>query len=546
MSEKRISFTPHGFLLYVEIVFYCIKRKESNTPNETLESIVKQLADDIKSAKDLRSYAQSLSKNTRNYKNRIGSLYHKLQGELNNNDKIGPPILINQNKDIAKYYDFIKEGFNLDIPIREFLDLHITPHFPDGAILFEESFPILTEHIKQLIGTRWYLYYHEYELPVQTRHTVVTRLLLEINSFENVKLYERDENRDFQGKIDLKQSAGNASVIINLEPVHPVFSTKKLQIRILLKEKVTDDRILYGIYIDNEIRDSIVSGTIVLENTAGHLLPNKGISGEIFKQLEDKSRFFRLRKVNGFAVVSVKLAYVSGWEQFIPPEITAYLANKWMNYTKAVSLSPNSNRRRLRLWQEDRDRLKSEQVFRTKFNAVISHDCFLVTPIGDIQSLKELEYYKDINKYLFEVENPNLQNGSLPHDVSKTTKVLQEINFCKLLYTPREILAKTPGYSGGGDSQSIVLNDMAAMKKCRSIIYIIPKPEDILTQHTSALLKIGWAMEQGKTVFIFPLGPDLLPKLFLSPIHNVQVAPPISIEEIPNYICNEYEYLLRP
>lgn len=546
MSIKRIEFSSIGFLLYAEIVRYCLEMQKKNNPPESIEEVLLELAKRIVLSPDRDEYLDSLMDRIRYYRPELDSLYGKITTQIRADKK--DRILINEESDIASYFEKIKAVYPQEDNIRTFIKNRIEPQFEVPVPVTSELNEEKSNLINDLLGTTWYLYYHEYDLSPDTHHTIITRLILKINSETDIQIFEKLEIHDFRGEIDVKRSIGQSIIIINLDSAHPKSSTKKLQIRIIIEEGISSNSIFLGQYIDFESSNIIVSGTIVIENVLGHRL-SESIESKDIEKYTPHSRYFKKRSIimnmeEIYDVVRVKLVYNSGWEQYIPREIAEYLTAKGKNHNKTKSLSPNSSLEKLGTW------IKEQRKKKGKFNAIIDYDCFLVTPIGNIKAIGDQDYFKEINEHLFKTPWPvyNRESGKpFPDEVYQSADILKEIKLFKIFYTPRVRRIFDPSFSGEGDSQSIISDDIEKMKRSRFVVLILPKPEETHIHHTSAFIKIGWAMEQEKPIIIFPLAPGLLPRLLMqSHIRNIHISEPVCIKEIPEKLKNDYGHLLEP
>jgi hypothetical protein len=546
MSEKRISISKNGFLLYSEAIIYCLDIVNNNNTPEDLEKVViPKLSQKIKDAKDKDEYINILTDKIQRKatKEKLNSLYSKITTQIRKEDE-QKPSSINRTSKIAHYFEDIKSVYPEVSNLQYFIEKFIEPQFKDitNNLNKREDKPI-----NDLFGTTWYLYYHEYEVAPSTRQTVISRLVLRINSESDICLFEKWPNHDFKGGIDLERS-GHSNIIMNFESIHPSRPSKKLQIRLIIEEGISQDSIFFGQYIDFESTNVIVSGTIVIENVLGCRLPKTTESKEN-QLLVSNSRYFKKRKIDfsddeAYDVVMVKLAYYCGWEKYIPKYIAYYLTDKWMNHHKTKSISPGSNLEKLGYW------LKGQQKKEIKFNSIIEYDCFLITPIGDLGEIGDKEYFKEINQYLFKspwLDYTREQNKLLPNEVYEAVDNLQESNLKRIYYTPRVKKIADPLFSGEGDSQAIILDEIEKMKRSRFVILILPIPFENYAHHSTMFMKIGWAMEQEKHIIIFPLAEDVLPKLLLhqTQVLNIHISHPVSIKQIPDKLINDFGNILE-
>ncbi len=375
-------------------------------------------------------------------------------------------------------------------------------------------------------NTAWYLYYHEYIDDPKTPYTVITRLVLLIKDLKHIKLYERDENDDFVGYAELNSDTTSSTLIVHLKRESTSFK-KELELRIILSGGISYKSIFLGQYMDFESGDKIVSGTFIIENVSGHSL-NEKAANPYYKKSNYSLLRDDLKSAKGLKVIQIDLVYYSGWERYIPKPIAKYLSHKWKNHSKTKPVA--STLKKLSDWLRDQKEQKPYEEY--KFNTTIEYDFFIVTPVGNIKEITEKQYYKDINNFFFETPSPiateiKIQNSINPIFDSKNS--LKNIGINKIYYSPRVLIVQKPSFSGDEESHTIIDNDLKAMKQSRFVIFILPDKI-----HTSALIKIGWAMHQEKPIFVFPLKADILPKLLSKPYPNkIWLFDPMTIKVIP-------------
>lgn len=538
MANNRIELPTNIFLLYTNLVIYCKYEKKHEPFEIALARFSSEILNELEVGRD--GYLLDLATAV----NKIDDLkcfYGKITSEIR---KHNPDIIsFNSSNEIAACFRFIVNVYpeHCSEGIQKFISEHLKKAF--GGELTERTefgqHQTLSEKaswVNNFADTTWYFYYHEYENSPKTRLTIISRLVLEIVSPNQVFLYEKSGISDFVGSIDLKSST-QSIVFINLESRYTNIEFKKLQLRILPMVGVSDRSVFLGQYIDGETGNKIVSGTFVMENIKDH-----AVSVPIeWNQPEDE--FTRIREVKTHKgetvkVVRVDLVYHSGWERFIPESIAIFLAHKGKNHTK---INPKISDH-----ESLNDFLKDQRGKPEKYNTKIEYDILIVTPIGNINEISERSYYEEINQAFFKYSEPLVSSKNGKEEQSQifyASDLLRKSKINRIYYTPRVALA-TGQIDGDVDSETIINNEISAMKSSRAIVFILPKLDIV---NTSFFIKIGWAMNIDRPIIIFPLEKDLLPRLIDK--HHIGksfwISSPISIAQIPGRIAADYAKVLH-
>lgn len=541
MSANRIALPPNCFLIYAEILYYCV-HFGSNKEHKAFEDLKIELSQKVNQglASDRNKYLSNLMGNVKK-QNKLKCLYGKIATDVKKDNK--KIIVFNYKSEIAESFKYLeevypneaKEGINKFV--LNYLDGQIMQIIKnEGRISNTLEIKENTSLLDALSDTTWYLYYHEYDNYPKTRLTIISRLILEIVNPGQVFLYEKKHALDFIGSIDLSSST-NSIIVINLETKNSKLAIKKLQLRVIIQEGVLDNSIFLGQYMDFETGNKIVSGTIVLENVKGHLLDDS--ASDDYNDEYTIVREIKLRTGIALKAIRIDLVYYTGWERYIPLYIAHFLSDKWKNHTKIKPIVSD--------YESLGNFFKDQKGKHDKYNSKIDFDIFLVTPIGIINEIDTKPYYKEINEYFFKYPSPpdydeKDKKSLLP--IYEACDFLKKAKINKIFYTPRVVKLQDPSFVSDGDSETIIENDISAMKSSRIVVFILPKLE---IMNTSFFIKIGWAMQLDKSIIIFPLAANLLPRLIAKPHigKNLWVSEPIEIKDIPGRIRNDFSKILH-
>lgn len=538
MATNRIELPTNCFLLYTNLVLYCKYEKKHEPFEIVLARFSSEIFNRLEASRD--DYLIDLATAV----NKIDDLkcfYGKITSEIRKHNPDN--VSFNSSNDIAACFRFIVNVYPeyCSEGIQRFISEHLKKVF--GGELTERTefgqHQTLSEKVSwvnKFSNTIWYFYYHEYENSPKTRLTIISRLVLEIVSPNQLYLYEKSETSDFAGSIDLKSST-QSIIVINLETRYTNIEFKKLQLRILPLVGVSDNSIILGQYIDGETGNKIVSGTFVMENAKGHAV---SVPTE-WNQPEDE--FTRIRNVKThkgetLKVVRLDLVYHSGWERFIPESIAMFLSHKGKNHTK---INP-----KISDYESLKDFLKDQRGKPEKYNNKIEYDMLIVTPIGNINEISGRPYYQEINQFFFKYLEPVVGSENDKEDQSQifcASDILKKGKINRIYYTPRVALVSGQ-IDGDVDSETIINNEIIAMKSSRVIVFILPKLDIV---NTSFFIKVGWAMKIDRPIIIFPLEKDLLPRLIDK--HHIGksfwISSPINIAQIPGRIVADYAKVIH-
>lgn len=559
-TEKRIIISSDCFLLYAELLNECVtrnnqeKREKKDKQIEPLHELLDKLADKVRKKDKVRDkdYLIDLASKVRKDRVSGNSVYHTITTIIRKDSSSDCGF---NEESSSKIFRHIVERYpkETEMGMRIFFHEKMDQYFPqpqDNKLTSAPNKNHTTETFKDkkkaahgFANTTWFLYYHEYSKNFTTRCSVITRLVLHIESLEKIKLYESREHSDFVSNtshaVDFVKSDTNCIILnICLDKESTSF-TKGLQLRIIQSESIADNSIFFGQYMDTELGDKIVSGTFILENVKGHILnENMEIPGYV-QSPHEVIRQVKLPSKEMLKVVQTDLVFNSGWERYIPKEIADYLSHKWKNHTKTKS--DQSTLKELGTWLKGQRARDNEEY---KFNVCIEYDLFIVTPVGNLNALFQSKYYEDINKFFFKKSNPSLseieEKGTV-NPLFDSCDVLKEIGINRIYYTPRVLKLKKPSHRIKLETRTVIQNDLDAMRKSRNVILIMPE----LVQ-TSAFVKIGWAMQQEKPVIIFPLKQKILPTLLSKSYEkSIWVSDRIDIGKIPEKMVGDYSEILK-
>lgn len=542
MNKNRINISTDCYLLFAEILYYCItpniKHEELNKKLLTLSEKVKTKAPTKKG-----DYLKGLASNFHKPKTIYSTIYGVITTRIKS-DKKKKEISLNMNSSLGEVFKKIEAIYpNVSKKgVRYFFENTLGTYFPIEKTKAKQTNEVDNKASTKddFLDTTWFLYYHEYLDKPKTPYTVISRLVLHIKDKENIKLFERKENEDFVGNANFIHNDTNSSIlIINLERESTSFK-KKLELRIIKSGGISDNSVYLGQYMDTETGDKIVSGTFVLENVKGHDLGENSSNSYL-----EKSKYTIIRKVplqmgKPLEVIQTDLVYYSDWERYIPKAIAKYLSHKWKNHSKTKPVA--TTLAELGDWLREQRELKPFEEY--KFNTNIEYDLFVVTPVGNIKDISEKQYYKQINNYFFEIPNPAVSQraeAELPDPIYDSKKIFKKIGINKIYYSPRILKLQNPSFSGDEETHTIIDNDLKAMRKSRFVIFIMPEQ-----LFSSALIKIGWAMQQEKPIIVFPLKQNVLPKLLTKPYEKkIWVSDPMKIKDIPEKLITDYQRVLK-
>jgi hypothetical protein len=380
--------------------------------------------------------------------------------------------------------------------------------------------------------TKWFFYHHDYES--DTPLTEITRLLLVFDDLtkpgNNTILYGRRSTEDFEGIAELIPEVNHTNFIINLKRTKA--TPKNLQIRFVVTDGIEEDSIYLGQYIDFEKGETIITGTFILENVLGHFHRRDQTVEQSNKQPLDRQIM-----PDGLLVVKRELAYYSGWEHYFPNEIAAYLENKWMNFTKVKTNIGSLNE--LVFFRKKQEK---KLFLNTKFNTFIRYDIFIITPVNSLSKTESNHLIREIGNVFFEY--PEIC-GESQEELNKQCfeakrSLTEELGVKKLFYSPRQYKIENPRIHEEEDANEILKNDLYAMRSSRFVILVMPK-----RICTSALIKVGWAIQMEKPIFVFQTRKGSLPDMLCNDYKKIikVVSKPKSIRQIPDYLkvnCKEF------
>ncbi len=537
MSINRITISSDCYLLFAELLYYCENTKQNH---EQLSTKLPSLAEKVK-AKEVtgdRDYYKVLSGKYHKPKTKHNTIHGTIVTKIKRD---GERILfINLNSSITDFFEAIEQTYPNETKngLRHFFETTLSFYFPIEAGKQVES--TNEEAIAPLMGdfnnTVWYLYYHEYLDKPKTPYTLISRLILEIKDNKNITLYEKRENEDFIGEASLLNDTNSSILIIQLQRQSTSFK-KKLELRIIQSGGITSNSVYMGQYMDTETGDKIVSGTFILENVLGHSLDERAHNPYLLESKHNAVRRISITPDKVLKTIQTSLIYNSGWERYIPKDIAKYLSHKWKNHSKSKPIATTLVE--LGNWLREQKEHKPYDEY--KFNTAIEYDLFIVTPVGNINEIATMEYYQQINKYFFKNQNPSAtEDKDKRNPIYDSSDDLKANGINKIYYSPRVKLHSNSKVTAE-EPHIIIDNDMKAMRKSRFVIFIVPE-----LVHTSALIKIGWAMQQEKPIFIFPLKKNVLPLLLQQPYDKkIFVCDPVSIKEIPSKLLAKYKKDLK-
>lgn len=532
--EHKITITSNAFLLFAKIIKH-LDGKGNNLDNlqvklEEFSNELKINLEESKRVEYLKRFASHFHNKSDSQKNHF---YTKITTEIIQHNR--STFTINSKSPLHYFFkelitkkattnDEIKKG------IKEFCENYLNSFFTTETPVINEKGTSDKKGIdKDLYNTTWFFYYHEYG--TITPYSTISRLVLHISDTGIVKLFERNKQDDFLSKTAYTTTGTNSSIlIINLERELKT-SKKKLELRIILSSGIADDSVFLGQYMDFETGDVIISGTIILQNVKGY----KEIEqNENPYSLNSKNTIFRDAEINksiSYKVVQTDLVFYSDWEKYIPHEIAAYLSHKWKNFTKT---KPNvATLKNLSSFLEK----QGEKPYREfKFNTQIDYDIFVITPVGSLNNIENGKVnYTEINNVFFKTPNPKIfdeDDENFNIELYGATDFLKKIGVQKIYFPPRVFKVKNPDLTGEEEPHTILENDFAAMRSSRNVILIMP--EKVCS---SALIKVGWAMQMEKTVYVFPTKSNVLPKLLTKDYKNqIKVSKTIQVKKIPEYL----------
>lgn len=514
-----------SFLLFAAILKYCLAKKNTYEDLTSLTIKFSNSLVDLEAKKKLANHFRNKKDPTINwiYNKIITKIIKDGDNTITFHKEVSERLINLFNDNIVAKYPLSPEVINGIDGFISFLDKFVPSKNakPSG-----ESTTETNGYDADLINTKWYFYYHEYA--IDTPFTNVSRLLLHYDNSNHITLYDNTPKDDFTGKATIEKSGINSFIlIINLErKIHP---KKNLQIRVVLTKGVRDNSIYMGQYIDVETRDSIVSGTFIIENTIGH---STNLKEESYKSSKiNLGRQISIGKID-YLIVNKNLDFKSNWEYYIPKPIAQFLAHKWMNFTK--TRTDISDLKELKKFAEK----QNKKLFRdTKFNNIIEYDAYLITPVESLIKEELNNIYSKINSTFFKHSIKNIH--TLP-ETEKYHARFDATDFLKSSLGINRIYYPTRQYnfdfidlpSGDQSPDNIIEYELPEMRKSKCVIFIMP---DKLC--TSALVKLGCAIQMEKKIFIFPLKKNVLPKMLTMNYKDmIMVSSVTKIERIPQLI----------
>ena len=419
---------------------------------------------------------------------------------------------------------------------------------------------------KDLNGTTWYLYYHEYIDPAdkKTRYSVISRLVLEIGNIEesnSIKLYDCEEfEHPFEGNIIFNSNDDRKTLIINLR--REGRAPKNLELRIIITGKISDKDMFLGQYIDFESGDKIVNGTLVLENVQGHkanlnfdnsFYENKFIFDKVDPEVNVT---YPLPNRNNISVARAELAYNTGWEKVIPQKIATYLLEKWKNFTK-TSKNINSYKDFDNFFRIQVGKEHNNWPRKRIYDTYIEYDmCIIASHASEISPKVKSDIFSSVNGSFFnkDITKVNAINN-LQLELLEGSKSLRQLNIHKIYYNDRMLYVDTENslkmLSRLSEFNKIYMSDILgrkdpiyfkeyekkAIQNCRIVIFILSGNKINLAD---LFYKIGHALELKKTIFIFP-SKEIANEIFTidSPDkYNIHVFKNVPIKDIPNVLSD--------
>jgi hypothetical protein len=544
-NAPPLEMDSRSLFLFIKLCIECSIKDNSNFYKRHL-SLIKSIREKIKVFYEKRQFKSEFMRKiidkTKDKNDVYNFLYPKIKTDIiaSKHDSIkfteANPSKIEElykSKIIFKYPDIEKTHSNY-IAFFKYLDDFFKINIKESKIINVGK----NDFIEQLSNTKWFLYYYNYNS--STPLTEITRSFIEfkdLNQLDNNTViydYVDEKTMDFFEGVLQFNFENSSYVIINLK--NKIKINKELQIRFRLDPDIdiNDNTIIIGQYIDFDVeKKNIISGTLILENIKGHFT-NSSNQNDIFN--ENKNYFL---PNSGIILTSRELIYDSKWEKYIPEEIADFLQNKWKNFTKT-----KTDRYSLNSLKEFNSIQDKKDYKKYKFDSKICYDLFIITPEESIKNNERRDkLYQEICENFFEVIESKETNKEMKmEECYKANDKLANYGIKKIYYRKRFFKFTHSDEQSENVEPKKILEELDVMKQSRFVILIMPAK-----LYSSALVKVGCALQMEKPIFVFRKKRVELPAILRTVWKNIINVPTEykSISEIPGHLTFNYHEMFN-
>ncbi len=549
-SPKSNFINPQTLILLIDVSHSLLVSQDDRTMRELISDFHKEIIVAYNSEEGwAKRYSSSFAKVLELKQKHLCFewFYHK-ENRFKDRDR-HPLIIHSDGKKFREAITILTDRYNTEtssqLGIEDFI-LHIDSLFAENSQPTTKMQKLASPSSadSDIFDTLWYFYYHEYNPSSLCLCSTISRFVLYIDSEGQGKMFGSNDVNDFE----IVEPVVYSKNVISLDLKNNYIDKKDLHLRVYVPSRITSKSVFLGQYIDYEVGDFIVSGTFILENAHGKTIESPiEVSKLRSKNQEIREVSVPLSLKHGNRTLyslQIELSHKTDWKKFIPTPIAKYLQDKWKNFTKSAKGIYDFNSLET-FFKKQKDKSFAQK----KYSTIINYDLFIIMPGGSMEEGEKQRLRKEISNTFFKI--PDVEHEiekTMPEDetIYEANDTLKRMGIQKIYFSPRVFNCHYKDNHWESEPKKILENDLQKLRESRMALLIMP---DSLS--SSALVKVGAAIELGRLTFIFPLKLNVLPKVLTENFHHLLIVNKLSeskkhftIKDIPNVLMKNHKELL--